>query len=264
MLEEMIATPAGVSTPEATGDDEVLSGTWEKFPEVGDEVPERYGILNASDTEWFEIEIATPEVPDTPFGFSEDFVAIVQRSYGILDPDTGDPLDEGLGANVTIAEIADPAGAGSAFASTKATVHESLEAIGVTLEPVESGIAADEVVAWKGQGEIDGQQLQLALVLVRSGPYVLLVAASNTETDPDPLAFTSALAQAIVDRDATSGPGEHNYDGTSTGGIWDKLPATGDEVLGGLVAYDDQQIHPWVADWTRPGMTATSTKWSYR
>jgi hypothetical protein len=243
LLEAMIATPAGIGTP-ATDFEEAVSGTWEKFPEVGDEVPERYGILNASDTEWFEIEIATPEVADTPYGFSEDLVAIVERTYGTLDPATGEPVEGALRVNVQIAEVIDPANAGSAFSSAKAAFAEEMEAGGFTLESAEAGIIADEVTAWAGQAEIEGQQLNLALVLVRSGPYVILLAASNAEAEPDPLAFASALAQAVVDADAGPGLGEVDYDGASTGGIWDKLPATGNEVLGGLVAYEDWQYHP--------------------
>jgi hypothetical protein len=247
LLEVIIVTPAGIGTP-ATDFERAVSGTWDKFPEVGDEVPERYGILNASDSGWLEIEIetATPEVADTPFGFSKDFVAIVDRTYGTLDPATGEPKEEGLRAFVQIAESVDPAGAEPAFTSAEAAYSGEFEAGGITLEPAEAGVTADEVTAWTSQTELEGQQLQVALVLVRSGPYVFLVGVTNTdaEAEPDPLTFASALAQAIVDASAESGPGELADDGASTGGIWDKLPATGDEVLGGLVAYADEQYHP--------------------
>jgi hypothetical protein len=244
LLEHMIATPAGASTPEITGDDEALSGTWEKLPAWGDEVPGGYAFIDTTDNEWFEIEIATPEVADTPYGFSSDLVAMVEREYGTLDPATGDPVQGGLGAYVQIAEVVDPANAGSAFSSAEAAYTEYMQASGITVEPAETDIAADEVAAWEGQAEIEGQQLNVALVLVRSGAYVFLVTADSTEAEPDPLTFASTLAQAIVDADAASGPGEHDYDGTSTGGIWDKLPATGDEVLGGLVAHWDDQYVP--------------------
>jgi hypothetical protein len=249
LLEYMIATPAGASTPEATGDNEVPSGTWEKLPESGrgqEEPVVGYAFIDSTDSEWFEIEIeiATPEVADTPYGFSEDLVALVEREYDDFDPNTGDPVEGGLGAYVQIAEVADPANAGSAFSSAKAYWVGELEAGGISLEPVETGIAADEVAAWEGQAEIEGQLLNVAIVLVRSGPYVFLVTADNAEAEPDPLAFASTLAQVIVDTEATSGPGEHDYDGASTGGIWDKLPATGDEVLGGLVAHWDDQYVP--------------------
>lgn len=50
MVETRFATPAAAGTPVIMDDGSAMSGTWEKLPEVGEEVPERYGILNASDT----------------------------------------------------------------------------------------------------------------------------------------------------------------------------------------------------------------------
>jgi hypothetical protein len=244
MLEGMIATPAGVGTPMAAGEFAGTGGTWDKFPKVGDEVPERYGILNASDTLWFasDASFATPVTRNSPYGNTDDLVAIVERSYRTVDPDTGEPVAGGQSAYIQIAEVADPATVASAFAAAGPVFTGEFEDDGTTLEPAEADVSADDVAAWTGQIEDSGQHVQVALVLVRSGPYVVLVIAFSPEAVP--LAFASDLAQATVDAETESGPGELTLVDGYVGGIWDKLPATGDAVLDGLVVYEEEQIHP--------------------
>jgi hypothetical protein len=58
------------------------------------------------------------------------------------------------------------------------------------------------------------------------------------------LAFARELSRAVIEANAGTGEGSYSGVGTSTGGIWDKLPTTGDEVLDGLESLSDDQDYP--------------------
>ena len=244
MVEALFATPVVAGTPVPMDDGSVRSGVWDKLPEVDDEVPERYGILNASDTTWYVREVATPEALDTPYGNEDDLVAIVGRTYAIVDSDTGERSEEGLGAYVQIAAFDDPARAEAGFASIQTAVISEIESDGVLLEPTDANFSADGVAAYTAMDEEEGEQFSAALVCAWSDTYVVMFLVGNAGDSQSTLSFALELAQAIVDAETGSGPDQFSEDGSSTGGIWDMLPGSGDDVLDGLEPIEDEEVYP--------------------
>ncbi len=244
MVEALFTRPAATGTPAPTDDGPAPSGTWEKLPEVGDEVPERYGILNASDTLWFEPEVATPEVLDTPYGNDGDVAAIVGRTYATLDSETGERSEEGLGAYVQIAAFNDPAAAEAGFASIQTSMVDLLALDGLNLEATGADLSADGVAAYTGVVDIDNEPFSASLVCAWSGTHVVMVLVGDFGDSGSTLGFAMELAQSIVSAEAGSGPEQFSDDGSSTGGTWDMLPSSGDDVLDGLEPIEDEELHP--------------------
>jgi hypothetical protein len=121
-----------------------------------------------------------------------------------------------------------------------------LTAIGLEdagLEETTADVSADAVVAYDAQIEGEGEPFAVAVIVARSGPYIVSVGVA-ARGDLDVLAFAGELTQAVIDAEA--GPGDPRYVdwGMSTGGVWDKLPLTGDALLRGMNATGDLQLHP--------------------
>jgi hypothetical protein len=62
----------------------------------------------------------------------------------------------------------------------------------------------------------------------------------NGEVKSGTIAFATKLASGTIGSDAP----KFDWDGASTGGIWDVFPPKGDASLGGLVPVSDGQIYP--------------------
>lgn len=86
----------------------------------------------------------------------------------------------------------------------------------------------------------DGDTGHIRMLYVQDGAWVILATGMGGTEQVTMLA--DDLARAVTDRDASSGTARFSADGTSTGGIWARLPLTGEADAHGLTAYSDREI----------------------
>jgi hypothetical protein len=79
-------------------------------------------------------------------------------------------------------------------------------------------------------------------IVVQTGDQVIVVLVEGVGADTETLAV--ALAQSIVESEAGSGEPQFAPDGTSTGGLWDRLPAADDPSLADLPVVEDVDLQP--------------------
>ncbi|MGI8403401.1 MAG: hypothetical protein ACR2OE_01290 [Thermomicrobiales bacterium] len=112
---------------------------------------------------------------------------------------------------------------------------------GITIKPTSIEGVGDAAKAWTGSGNV-GVTLHVFAIVAQKDNYMYFTALVSKESNVQDVAvkFTNAL----IDNKAGEGKGEFKKDGTSSGGLWDKFPKTGDEVLQGVKAVDDMQVYP--------------------
>ncbi len=119
-------------------------------------------------------------------------------------------------------------------AQNEATMGGETEVSEIDLE------LGDNSISYSGVENLEGQEAETVITLVQQDTYVYFVVAAGGGEDIQAIAvdFTNGL----IERDG-SGAGEFNEDGTSTGGLWDKYPATDDELVSELLPFD-QMLFP--------------------
>lgn len=93
----------------------------------------------------------------------------------------------------------------------------------------------DERVAFQ---PADETWVPLRSLIVRDGSLIYLVVGTGTERG-DPTGAMVAIAETMLRREAGPGAGTLVADGTSSGGLWDKLPPADDPALAGLTSVSD-------------------------
>jgi molybdopterin biosynthesis enzyme MoaB len=88
--------------------------------------------------------------------------------------------------------------------------------------------------------EVEGVESEVVVSVVQEDNYLYIVSAAGSGEDMKDT--TTSLMETMIDNDG-SGEGEYNEDGTSSGGLWGKLPAADDEAVAGLIAFDEM-IYP--------------------
>jgi hypothetical protein len=79
-------------------------------------------------------------------------------------------------------------------------------------------------------------------ILTADGPYVYVVSVLTNVPELDSVDLATRLIEAVITTAAGEGLGEFYSDGSSTGGLWDKLP---DDAMGAVFSIDwDDQIYP--------------------
>ena len=101
-------------------------------------------------------------------------------------------------------------------------------------------MSADASRAWAGALDEDTVQ---ALVITRDGNLMISVATFTSDVDVA-RELAEDLAQATIDADAGDSDAQFDDFGGSTGGLWDKLPAAGDDVLQGMEPAYDETLYP--------------------
>lgn len=99
----------------------------------------------------------------------------------------------------------------------------------------------DNSTAFSAQIDQQGLSASVFVVVAQKDALVYMsigVAFSGDSVKDDTVNF----AKALVDGKASDGEGDFKADGTSTGGLWDKFPASDDGVLKGLKVESDKQI----------------------
>lgn len=163
--------------------------------------------------------------------------AVIGRSY-----EPGDDAPDGVvDAYIEIAAFEDADSAATGFANAEAALAEEIAAGGIALEPVEADVAGDAMRAWTGP--IEGTSPEMAVIVSRAGSHVVAIVVIG-DVDAELLGFAEDLAEAVFN--AAAGDGEEAFDdfGGSSGGLWDKMPASGDEVLQGMTPYYDDELYP--------------------
>jgi len=84
----------------------------------------------------------------------------------------------------------------------------------------------------------DDAWIPLRSLVVRDGDLIYLVVGTGNEGG-DPSEAMVAITRAMLAREAGPGAGTLVADGTSSGGLWDKLPAADDPALAGLTSISD-------------------------
>jgi hypothetical protein len=154
-----------------------------------------------------------------------------------------DELQDAPVALLELAAFDEAAHAEPAFTSATTTSLGMLGLDGFGLEETEVDLTADEAVAWAGQVENEGEQYRVAVIVARSGPYVMTVVFVTTGVD-DAVAGAEDLTHAVIAAEAGTGAETYDAAGSSSGGVWDKLPAAGTNSLNGMEPVEDAIYYP--------------------
>lgn len=86
----------------------------------------------------------------------------------------------------------------------------------------------------------EGDTGYFRLIYVQEGAFLYTLSAIAGSAEAT--LVTDAIAAQIVEGEPGDGDVRLGEDGTSSGGVWDLLPAPGDEVLGELEAFADAEL----------------------
>jgi hypothetical protein len=260
MMTSMLAAEAGTGDGVENPDGTFSGGLWEKLPTSDHDALRPYEISYSWDYQDFpeipDPDEATPvvEVEDEALDFStfDGAVRAVARDYSgdvgtSLTPeseDTSIPY-----AAVLVAEFERDDQAAAALDTLLDEAVSSLsEQDTIPLEEVDAPDLGDQAQARFGTIEEESVRYELALLVVQDGPYIYLVSAvgvgSGAGSGAGTMETTTAIAEAMVAADAGEGEGTFDSAGGSTGGLWGKLPAAGDPVLGELTSDSDYVVYP--------------------
>jgi hypothetical protein len=114
---------------------------------------------------------------------------------------------------------------------------------GIELEEIDVDGMSDNTVALGATQEDETLgNTNTTVILTQEDEYIYLSIGVAVEDESEGTVVD--IVNHMKDADAGDGDGEFHDDGTSEGGLWDKLPAADDEVVGeGLIA-TDTQIYP--------------------
>jgi hypothetical protein len=109
-------------------------------------------------------------------------------------------------------------------------------------DAIEIGSFGQETRAYASESELAGNS---ADILVVDGPFAYIATVLTYETDVDPVGLATGIIQAMIAAEAGEGLGEYDPEGGSTGGLWDKLPALGeDQISESFWSSEDTQFYP--------------------
>jgi hypothetical protein len=168
---------------------------------------------------------ATPVAPGAATPSVEDLMKNASYvSATVLQYDNGDDASSGLDKVNSSAVPALQSGFGTTFQESDLSGF---------------GDAAKEIKGSEGQ---QGTMMTFEAILLRTGDfnYIVTVISQNEQADQ----MAREIATAMLNNHAGDGDGTFNADGTSSGGIWDILPAHDDPALGALVVFGDEIVFP--------------------
>lgn len=122
-------------------------------------------------------------------------------------------------------------------------VRTDLAGEGGTVEEVQLDIDSDHL-AYLISANADGMSTTILAAIAQDDAAINIVMVATLGADPEPVA-TRTLTD-MAEAEAGDGEGTFNPDGTSTGGLWDKLPNA--EALAGefpgQVTVEDETLYP--------------------
>jgi hypothetical protein len=137
-----------------------------------------------------------------------------------------------------------PEHAAAAFTASSDGAVGQFEALGLTDTPQ---VTEEEIDGLGDKANVvmlettrDGTTgfLRILFVLDQDTVYILSAIADTAESAN----ITDDIAKDMLSREPDDDAPVFNADGTSTGGLWETFPDTGDPVLRGMVVFEDQQI----------------------
>jgi len=90
--------------------------------------------------------------------------------------------------------------------------------------------------SYASTSDVEGMETEISISVVQDDNYLYVISSAGSGEDMK--SVTKSVMETMVDNDG-SGEGEFNEDGTSSGGLWDKLPGSDDDVVADLVAMDE-------------------------
>ncbi|MCO5227686.1 MAG: hypothetical protein M9934_05305 [Thermomicrobiales bacterium] len=87
----------------------------------------------------------------------------------------------------------------------------------------------------------------LTILMFIDGDTVFAIMAMDTTVD-DATAMAIDIANYLIDTEVQDDEVTFNEDGTSTGGVFDRMPASGDEIVGGLQVESDSDLFATAAE----------------
>lgn len=195
------------------------------------------------------LAIAAPALAQTPAATPETLPGLQYVAARQYAPNPSQPIDaedEGLYLlSVRIYQFDTEAHADNGWESTveSTTIRDQLPEASETVqfEEVDIDDLGDRAWATTLSAETpEGSTGFFRLVYVQDGEmlYTLNAIAGSDEATMK----ADELAAYLVDAEPGDSEPMFSPDGTSTGAVWDLLPADGDEILGDLVAYSDAEL----------------------
>ncbi len=241
----MMAADAGEGLGEFDLEGGSTGGIWNKLPAGDGQSPA--GFLVEYDEQYFP---QPPETGDDVLDFSQ-FEGAQRAVARIYSSTPTEPQSAGSIPAATyyltmlVAEFDSAGNAGAALDPIfDSAVTELLGDPDLTLETVEPQVNGERVRAVFTVAEEGGLITEVSILAVQEGPYLYLALAVGLGADSGTLAATTAVVDTMIAADASPDEGTYDLSGASTGGLWDKLPASGDEVLMGLEPNSDTQVYP--------------------
>ncbi len=87
----------------------------------------------------------------------------------------------------------------------------------------------------------------LTILMFIDGDTVFAIMAMDATVD-DATAMAIDIANYLIDTEVQDDEVTFNEDGTSTGGVFDRMPASGDEIVGGLQVESDSDLFATAAE----------------
>ncbi|HYI25568.1 MAG TPA: hypothetical protein VD767_09180 [Thermomicrobiales bacterium] len=171
----------------------------------------------------------------------------VMRSYGLdylaifdqmATPGTDVAAPHGvifLWANILEFDTAEHAQAAMSHLKDAAGATGGITVSGAPVVEVQLDLG-DESVSFLETQDIEGQASNAILTLVRQDRYIYFVIMTAIDTGAEPI--LTSLVTLMIDTPAEDGSGTFASGGTSSGGLWAKLPPVGHELIPGLIASD--------------------------
>jgi len=96
----------------------------------------------------------------------------------------------------------------------------------------------DRSMGYVSSGKEGNREHRAVMIIVQHGEYIYYTVCNSVDNDVREL--SKIFMQTMIDNDAGTGEETFDKDGASTGGLWDKFPKVGDELVRGLSAFDEQ------------------------
>lgn len=100
----------------------------------------------------------------------------------------------------------------------------------------------DRSTGYVSSGKEGNREYSTVMMIVQHGVYIYFTVCNAVDNDVRELSMM--FMQTMVDNDAGSGEATFDREGASTGGLWEKFPKVGDDLVRGMRAFDEQVYPP--------------------
>jgi hypothetical protein len=198
-----------------------------------------------------QISAQTPEPVDSIYAV---FTELSGFESGVVRTFSTDSTDMSAVASPDATAMASPVAGGEVSRVTTAILQFDSEANAINaLAKIQNEIQGENAAAAFVLADLGDKKAAFTLedesgtttgstIVVQAGDQVVVVIAEGVDTDSE--ALMTDLARSIVETEAGTGEPQFAPDGTSTGGLWDRLPAADDASLADLTVVEDTDLQP--------------------